>query len=215
MPKATRAAAAPGVPDVRRSNPELSSTRALGMTRALLMARRVGGRVVVTVQPIGWCNRPYKKHDSMPKRLDSARARAAVAAGDPPLSVDYPDDDDWHAAQDEWLAKWSVRRGGAHLQLCCDACIAVWPLTILYDIHVTAPSDAAHYSGLCCRRRKRSHPSCSEHLEVSAKSRRRALLSSASCSALPPQAHTITVFWPRCSRPPTGPGRVVPGSPPA
>ena len=62
-------------------------------------------------------------------------------------------------------------------------------------VHVTAPvqpSDAAHYSGLCCRRRKRSHPSCSEHLEVSAKSRRRALLSSASCSALPGRVFLIS-----------------------
>ena len=45
----------------------------------------------------------------MPKRPDAKRVRAAVAAGDPPKSADYPDDDDWHDAQHEWLAKWSVR----------------------------------------------------------------------------------------------------------
>ena len=45
----------------------------------------------------------------MPKRPDAKRVRAAVAAGDPPKSTDYPDDDDWHDAQNEWLSKWSVR----------------------------------------------------------------------------------------------------------
>jgi hypothetical protein len=52
----------------------------------------------------------------MPKRPDAKRVRAAVAAGDPPKSADYPnpvpDDDDCgmsHDAQHEWLAKWSVR----------------------------------------------------------------------------------------------------------
>ena len=46
----------------------------------------------------------------MPKRPESARVRAAVAAGDPPASADFPDDDEhWHAAQDHWLSKWSVR----------------------------------------------------------------------------------------------------------
>jgi hypothetical protein len=45
----------------------------------------------------------------MPKRPDSARVRAAVAAGDPPASAAYPDDDGWHAEQERWLAKWSPR----------------------------------------------------------------------------------------------------------
>ena len=45
----------------------------------------------------------------MPKRPDAGRVRAAVAAGDPPESADHHDDDDWHDAQDKWLAKWSVR----------------------------------------------------------------------------------------------------------
>ena len=44
----------------------------------------------------------------MPKRrLDEARVLAAVAASDPPASADYRDDDEWHAAQDKWLVKWS------------------------------------------------------------------------------------------------------------
>ena len=45
----------------------------------------------------------------MPKRPDAARVRAAVAAGDPPLSASFPDDDDWHDEQDRWLAEWSAR----------------------------------------------------------------------------------------------------------
>ena len=45
----------------------------------------------------------------MPKRPDSARVRAAVAAGDPPASAAYPDDDGWYAEQERWLAKWSPR----------------------------------------------------------------------------------------------------------
>jgi hypothetical protein len=44
----------------------------------------------------------------MPKRrLDEARVLAAVAANDPPASADHLDDDEWHAAQDKWLVKWS------------------------------------------------------------------------------------------------------------
>ena len=43
----------------------------------------------------------------MPKRLDEARVLAAVAANDPPASTDHLDDDEWHAAQDMWLVKWS------------------------------------------------------------------------------------------------------------
>ena len=46
----------------------------------------------------------------MPKRLDPARARAAAEAGDPPKSARYHADADWHAAQDEWVAKWSMRQ---------------------------------------------------------------------------------------------------------
>ena len=45
----------------------------------------------------------------MPKHPESARVRAAVAAGDPPDSAAYLDDDKWHAAQVNWLAKWSTR----------------------------------------------------------------------------------------------------------
>ena len=44
----------------------------------------------------------------MPKRPDAARVRAALAAGDPPASAAYHDDDGWHAEQENWLAKWSV-----------------------------------------------------------------------------------------------------------
>jgi hypothetical protein len=44
---------------------------------------------------------------AMPKRLDEARVLAAVAANDPPASADHLDDDEWHAAQDKWLVKWS------------------------------------------------------------------------------------------------------------
>ena len=42
----------------------------------------------------------------MPKRPTHAQARAAVDAGDPPQSADYPTDDSWHDAQDDWLARW-------------------------------------------------------------------------------------------------------------
>ena len=45
----------------------------------------------------------------MPKRPDTARMRAAVAAGDPPASAEYFLDDEWHAEQEQWLAKWSPR----------------------------------------------------------------------------------------------------------
>ena len=55
----------------------------------------------------------------MPKRLDEARVLAAVAADDPPASADYRDDDEWHAAQDMWLVKWSgsVLPGGPQRRL--------------------------------------------------------------------------------------------------
>ncbi len=44
----------------------------------------------------------------MPKRrFDEARVLAAVAANDPPASADHLDVDEWHAAQDKWLVKWS------------------------------------------------------------------------------------------------------------
>lgn len=43
----------------------------------------------------------------MPKRLQPDERAAALAAGAPPHSEDYPDDDDsWHAAQDDWLDRW-------------------------------------------------------------------------------------------------------------
>ena len=45
----------------------------------------------------------------MPKRADQARVRAAVAAGDPPVSSDHPEDGAWHDAQRDWIAKWSGR----------------------------------------------------------------------------------------------------------
>ena len=44
----------------------------------------------------------------MLKRPIEARVlAAAVAANDPPASADHRDDDEWHAAQDKWLVKWS------------------------------------------------------------------------------------------------------------
>ena len=48
-------------------------------------------------------------HLRMPKRPEQARVRAAVAAGDPPASCEHPDDGEWQRAQQDWLAKWSVR----------------------------------------------------------------------------------------------------------
>ena len=52
--------------------------------------------------------RPRWLERAMPKRrLDEARVLAAVAANDPPASADHLDDDEWHAAQDKWLVKWS------------------------------------------------------------------------------------------------------------
>lgn len=43
----------------------------------------------------------------MPKRLHPDERAAARAAGAPPHSEDYPDDDNmWHAAQDDWLERW-------------------------------------------------------------------------------------------------------------
>ena len=38
-------------------------------------------------------------------RCSSGRLRRA--ANDPPASADHLDDDEWHAAQDMWLVKWS------------------------------------------------------------------------------------------------------------
>lgn len=49
-----------------------------------------------------WLERAMSK-----RRLDEARVLAAVAANDPPASADHLDDDEWHAAQDKWLVKWS------------------------------------------------------------------------------------------------------------
>ena len=42
----------------------------------------------------------------MPKRLRDEQGAAAHAAGAPPRSDDYPDDDSWERAQDEWLQRW-------------------------------------------------------------------------------------------------------------
>ena len=56
-----------------------------------------------------WCFSGVSSERAMPKRPEMARMRAAVAAGDPPASAGYTNDDGWHAAQDDWLSKWSVR----------------------------------------------------------------------------------------------------------
>jgi hypothetical protein len=40
-------------------------------------------------------------------RCSSGRLRRALVANDPPASADHLDDDEWHAAQDMWLVKWS------------------------------------------------------------------------------------------------------------
>ena len=48
----------------------------------------------------------------MPARLTAEQLAAALAAGAPPVSDDYSDDDKWHAAQDSWLARW---KPGLHL----------------------------------------------------------------------------------------------------
>ena len=61
----------------------------------------------------------------MPKRPEMARMRAAVAAGDPPASAGYANDDGWHAAQDDWLSKW--RRSEVchfHLEPAADSSMA-------------------------------------------------------------------------------------------
>ena len=43
----------------------------------------------------------------MPKRVQPEECAAALAAGDPPRSEDYPDDDDaWHDAQNDWFERW-------------------------------------------------------------------------------------------------------------
>ena len=43
----------------------------------------------------------------MPKRLKPEELDAALAAGQPPNSDEYPDDDnDWHQAQNDWLERW-------------------------------------------------------------------------------------------------------------
>ena len=46
----------------------------------------------------------------MPKQHAEADIRAAVAAGDPPTSCSFDDDDNWHEAQQAWLSKWCERR---------------------------------------------------------------------------------------------------------
>lgn len=42
----------------------------------------------------------------MPKRFRPDELAAALAAGPPPHSEDYPTDPDWHHAQDDYLARW-------------------------------------------------------------------------------------------------------------
>ena len=43
----------------------------------------------------------------MPKRVQPEECVAALAAGDPPRSEHYPDDDSaWHAAQNDWIERW-------------------------------------------------------------------------------------------------------------
>ena len=41
----------------------------------------------------------------MPKRLQPEEKAAALAAGAPPQSDDYPEDHAWHRAQEDWLAR--------------------------------------------------------------------------------------------------------------
>ena len=42
----------------------------------------------------------------MPKRFTGAQLDAALAVGEPPRSESVVDDQLWHAAQDQWLARW-------------------------------------------------------------------------------------------------------------
>lgn len=42
----------------------------------------------------------------MPKRVRDYEVAAAKAAGDPPSSDDYPDQDEWERQQDDWLERW-------------------------------------------------------------------------------------------------------------
>jgi hypothetical protein len=71
----------------------------------LLFALRTdGGKLEVFVT----CKAPRRAAWlAMPKRPVEARVLAAVAANDPPASANHLDDDEWHAAQDMWLVKWS------------------------------------------------------------------------------------------------------------
>ena len=46
----------------------------------------------------------------MPKRLSDAELDAALAAGEPPRSQEYIDDDVWHEKQNEWLERWQPGR---------------------------------------------------------------------------------------------------------
>ena len=46
----------------------------------------------------------------MPKLFAEEQLSAAVAAGQPPRRRDYPDDDEWHAKQADWLSDWSGDR---------------------------------------------------------------------------------------------------------
>ena len=46
----------------------------------------------------------------MPKRLSDAELDAALAAGEPPRSEEYSDDDVWHEKQNEWLERWQPGR---------------------------------------------------------------------------------------------------------
>ena len=54
----------------------------------------------------------------MPKQPVEARVLAAVAADDPPASADHLDDDEWHAAQDMWLVRWSSGAAACYRLAC-------------------------------------------------------------------------------------------------
>jgi hypothetical protein len=42
----------------------------------------------------------------MPKRFRPEQLAAALAAGAPPTSEEHAADEDWHSAQNDWLARW-------------------------------------------------------------------------------------------------------------
>ena len=41
----------------------------------------------------------------MPKRRPACQLAAAITAGPPPQAKDFPDDEEWHHEQENWIAK--------------------------------------------------------------------------------------------------------------